>query len=178
MTGKRFASVQGVTANYFFAEHQQHNVEDFGVLACTLEDGLPVTIAAGRIGWSSHPTGGVNRMILVGEKRSVTVDANAPRLELCTDEPPWTPPAAHPRDPMGFWTSTLRESGLRPKGHWQSLWPIGRGDAVYFLDCLDAGIDSEMSVTQAAHAAEVLLAGYRSAATGQGVTLPLPRHQS
>jgi predicted dehydrogenase len=175
LTGKRFATVQGVTANYFFAEHQRHDVEDFGVLACTLEGGLPVTIAAGRIGWLSHPAGGVNRIVLVGDKRSITVDANAPRLEVGTDEPPWTPPAVHPRDPMGFWTSTLRESGLRAKGHWQSLWPPGSTDAGYFLDCLDAGIDSEMSVIPAAHATEVLLAAYRSAATGEVATLPLSR---
>src|SRR5262249_5748358 len=125
LTGKRFATVQGVTANYFFAEHQQHDVEDFGVLACTLKGGLQVTIAAGRIGWSSHPAGGVNRIVLVGDRRSITVDANAPRLDVWTDEPPWKPPDVHPRDPMGFWTSTLRESGLRAKAHWQSLWPSG-----------------------------------------------------
>jgi predicted dehydrogenase len=175
LIGKRFATVQGVTANYFFAEHQRHDVEDFGVLTCTMEDGLPVTIAAGRVGWSSHPAGGVNRIVLVGDKRSVTVDAHSPRLEVSTDEPPWTPPAVHPRDPMGFWTSTLRESGLRPKTPWQALWPPGASDASYFLDCLDAKVDSEMSIIQAAHAAEVLLAGYRSAATGEIATLPLPR---
>jgi hypothetical protein len=32
-----------------------------------------------------------------------------------------------------------------------------------------------MSVVQAAHAAEVLLAVYRSASSGEVVTLPLPR---
>jgi predicted dehydrogenase len=175
LTGNRFATVQGITANYFFAEHQRHDVEDFGVLACTLEDGLPVTIAAGRIGWSSHAAGGVNRVILVGSKRSITVDANAPRLEVCTDEPPWTPPDVHPRDPMGFWTSTLRESHLRPKSAWKPLWPAGASDASYFLDCLNAGIDSEMSVIPAAHAAEVLLAAYRSSAVGNVVKLPLAR---
>src|SRR5262249_24972732 len=66
LTGRAFVSVQAFTANFFFAEHEQCDVEDFGMLSGVLEDGLPVTIAAGRIGWSSHPAGGVNRLVLVG----------------------------------------------------------------------------------------------------------------
>ena len=31
LTGRRFRTVYCVTANYFFQEHQKHNVEDFGV---------------------------------------------------------------------------------------------------------------------------------------------------
>jgi hypothetical protein len=41
--------------------------------AITLEDGLPVTIAAGRCGWSSHPVGGVNRLVLVGSEGTAVV---------------------------------------------------------------------------------------------------------
>ena len=44
------------------------------------------------------------------------------------------------------------------------------------VDCLDAGRESELSAGEAALAAEVLLAGYRSAATGEVVALPLSRH--
>ena len=32
LTGKKFRTVYGVTGNYFFQEHQKHNVEDFGLL--------------------------------------------------------------------------------------------------------------------------------------------------
>jgi hypothetical protein len=53
--------------------------------------------------------------------------------------------------------------------------PAGAGDASYFIDCLDANRDSEVSAAEAALATEVLLAAYRSAAHGQVVTLPLPR---
>ena len=35
-----FRTVHGVTANYFFGAYQKLNVEDFGLLTCTLEDGL------------------------------------------------------------------------------------------------------------------------------------------
>ncbi len=175
LTGKKFRTVYGVTANYFFREHQKHDVEDFGLLACTLDDGLPVTIAAGRYGWTSHPAGGVNRLLLVGSERTLLVDANRPRLEVSADELPWTPPNVNPEDPIGFWSSTQAAVHLRPKQAWLPFGPAPRSDASYFLDRLDAGKDSEMSVAEAAHGTEVLLAGYRSAATGEVVKLPLPR---
>jgi myo-inositol 2-dehydrogenase / D-chiro-inositol 1-dehydrogenase len=175
LTGRRFRSVYGITANYFFAEHQRHNVEDFGLLSCTLDNGLPVTISAGRYGWTSHAAGGVNRLVLCGSERTVAVDANRPRLEVYSDEPPWLPPNVNPADPMGFWQSTQDEVHVRPKRTWVPIVPAADRDAAYFLDCLEAGRESEMSVVEAAHAAEVLLAGYRSAATHAAVTLPLPR---
>jgi predicted dehydrogenase len=175
LTGRKFRTIYAVTANYFFQEHQKHQVEDFGLLAGTLEDGLPVTISAGRFGWTSHPAGGVNRLVLVGSKRTLRVDANRPRLEVYTDENPWTPPRIHPEDPMAFWTSSQGEVHLRPKRTWVPVMPVGPSDASYFLDCLDADRESEMSVPEAALTTEVLLAAYRSAATGEVVTLPLPR---
>src|SRR5207247_872917 len=84
LTGRRFRTVLGITGNYFFQQHQKHNVEDFGLLSCTLDEGLPVTIAAGRFGWTTHPAAGVNRIVLVGSERSLIVDANRPRLEVHT----------------------------------------------------------------------------------------------
>ena len=175
LTGRKFRTVFGITANYFFAEHQKQNVEDFGMLSCTLDDGLPVSIAVGRYGWTSHPAGGVNRTILVGSERTLVVDVNRPRLEVYTDAPPWTMPAVHSADPMAFWRSTQDEVKVRPKDTWITLTSPGASDASCFLDCLDAGRDSELPAGEAALATEVLLAAYRSAATGEVVTLPLPR---
>ncbi|HYT89866.1 MAG TPA: Gfo/Idh/MocA family oxidoreductase [Gemmataceae bacterium] len=175
LTGRRFRTVLGVTANYFFREHQQHNVEDFGLLSCTLDDDLPVTIAAGRYGWTTHPAGGVNRLVLVGTQRTAIIDANRPRLEVYTDETPWTPPNPHAQDPMAFWSSTQDEVHTRPKRTWVPAGAAAQSDAAYFLDRLDAKRDSEINVAEAALATEVLLAAYRSAATGAVVTLPLPR---
>src|SRR5262249_31221864 len=148
------------------------DVEDFGAIVATLNDGLPVTIAAGRIGWSSHPAGGVNRLVLVGDERTVTIDSNRPRLGGYTDQSPWTPPPAHPDDPMAFWTSTQQEMGMRPKRTWV---PVAgpASDASYFLDQLDADRESEMCASEAALGTEVLLAAYKSASTGETVLLPL-----
>jgi len=175
LTGKQFRTVLGMTGNYFFQEHQRHNVEDFGLLSCTLEDGLPVTISAGRYGWSSHPSYGVNRVILVGSEQTLVIDPHRPRLEVYTDETPWTPPNPHPQDPMAFWSSTQAEVHTRTKQSWMTVDPFGASDAAYFLDCLDNNRDSDINGPEAALATEVLLAAYRSAATRQLVTLPLPR---
>jgi hypothetical protein len=175
LTGQSFREVFGVTGNYFFAEHQRHNVEDFGLLAGRLEDGTPVTVAGGRCGWSSHPAGGVNRVLLVGSERTLVIDANAPRLEVCDAGPAWAPPPAHPEDPMAFWQSTQDEVGARPKRAWVPVTAAGPADPSHFLDALDAGRDGEVSAAAAAQTTEVLLAAYCSAAIGATVTLPLRR---
>ncbi|MCI0377070.1 MAG: Gfo/Idh/MocA family oxidoreductase [Gemmataceae bacterium] len=175
LTGKRFRSVYCVTSNYFFQEHQKHNVEDFGVLSCTMDEGLPVTISTGRYGWTSHPAAGVNRLVLVGTEQTLVIDANRPRLEVYTDETPWTPPNVHPQDPMGFWTSTQDEVHTRPKTTWPAAGPRPQSDASYFLDRLAANRDSEINAAEAALATELLVAAYRSASQRAVVTLPLPR---
>lgn len=175
LTGQKFRTVHGVTGNYFFQEHQKHNVEDFGLLTCTLENALPVTISSGRYGWTTHPAFGVNRLMLVGSERTLLIDAHRPRLEVYTDEAPWAPPNVNPADPMGFWTSTQDEVHVRPKRTWLPILPASAGDAAYFLDCLDANRDSEIPAAEAALAAEVLVAGYWSAARGEVAKLPLRR---
>ena len=76
---------------------------------------------------------------------------------------------------MGFWTSTQVAVELRPKRTWLPLGPPRASDVSCFLDRLDAGKDSEMSVFEAARATEVLLAGYLSASRGEVISLPLPR---
>jgi predicted dehydrogenase len=168
LTGREFASIRAHTANFFFAEHEKHNVEDFGVIAATLDNGTPVTIAAGRIGWLSHPAGGMNRLVLVGSLGTFVVDGNRPRFEVFANEPPWTPPPPHPDDPMAFWTSTQAESGYRPKRTWIPFGGTGN-DVQAFLDALDADRESDLPAEAAAKTTEVLLAAYKSAATEKTV---------
>jgi predicted dehydrogenase len=171
LTGQCFRSVVGLTGNYFFAEHQRRDVEDFGLLAGRLDDGTPATVACGRCGWHSHPAGGVNRVVCVGSERTLIVDAHRPRLEVYADEPPWTAPRAHPEDPMAFWQSTQAEMGARPKTAWLPIAPPGPSDVARFLDALDAQRDGEVSAADAARVTAVLLAAYRSAASGDVVLL-------
>ncbi len=175
LTGKRFRTIYCVTANYFFQEHQKLNVEDFGLISATMDEGLPVSVACGRHGWTSHPASGANRLVLVGTERTLVADMNRPRLEIYTDEAPWTPPNVHPQDPMSFWSSTGEEVHTRSKTTWQPAGPHAQSDAAYFLDRLDANRDSEINAAEAAITAEALVAAYRSAATREIVNLPLPR---
>ncbi len=172
LTGLRVTSVYGTTSNYFFREHQQNDVEDFSCLLLEMEEGIDATITVGRTGWSSHPSHGIHQMHLIGTEGAVTVDAFRPRLEIHSDSPPWTPPELpHPDDPMGFWSSTAQENGMQPKTDW---WPVGstmHSDASYFLDCIEQGRESDVPADIGAHAVEVILAGYESAASAQPVPL-------
>jgi predicted dehydrogenase len=177
ITGAEVETVFGVTANYFFAEHQRNDVEDFGVLALTLSGGITATVACGRIGWTSHPAGGPNRLHIMGTDGSVVVDAHKPRIEVSTDEPPWKPPPVSPADPMSFWRSTQQATGTRPKANWVPLHGPGEppNDASRFIDCIESERESEMPAKEGATAVEILMAGYISAARGEVISLPLPR---
>jgi len=75
---------------------------------------------------------------------------------------------------MGFWQSGQRESNAQPKKNWL---PLGSGEdktnESHFIDCILEDRESEMNAANAAKLTEVLLAGYRSAASGEVVRLPL-----
>lgn len=168
--------VHGATGNFFFAEHQANNMEDFGQMLMELEGGVTASITAGRAGWRSHPSFGLHRVCLIGTKRSVTIDGHRPRVEVWADVKPWTAPPRDPGDPMGMWAAVAENSfQAKPKQSW--VMPSGsdwNDDANYFLDCIEQGKQSEMSVDIAAAATEALLAAYQSAATKNAVGLPLP----
>lgn len=172
LTGSRFDAVAGSTSNYFFAEHQRNDVEDFSCLLLGMQNGVEATITVGRSGWSSHPGFGVHQIHLVGTEDAVTIDAFRPRLEIYSDAPPWRQPAEpHPEDPMGFWSSTQRAGGVEPKTDWWPVHAAMQSDASYFLDCIEEGRESDVPATVGAHAVEVIHAGYESAATGATVAV-------
>jgi myo-inositol 2-dehydrogenase / D-chiro-inositol 1-dehydrogenase len=168
LTGQRFDSVDAVTSNYFFEAHQQNDVEDFASVLLRMDGGIEATITAGRCGWMSHRDFGVHEIRLVGSRGSITIDAQRPRLEVCSDAAPWTQPVtAHPEDPMGFWSSTQKSGGIHPKQDWQSVNAVAKSDAAAFLDCLEQNQQSDVTAAMAAHTVDVVHATYRSAASGQ-----------
>jgi predicted dehydrogenase len=177
LTGRRVRRIRATTGNYFFREHQANDMEDFGQMLLELEGGLIATISAGRTGWRSHPAAGLNRVCLVGRRDAAVFDADRPRVEVWADVDSWTPPRRDPEDPMGMWaTPRPQEFTPRPKPAWIVPSPSRANDDIKrFLDCIEAGQTSDVPAALAAEAAEVLLAAYRSAATGEVVTLPLPR---
>lgn len=173
LTGKRVEQVYCGTGNYFFKEHHGCNVEDFGAMVLTLEDGITGTVAAGRYGWQSHPQGGIRKVHLVGSKATLTFDASSNRLEVFAAEPAFEPPTPHPLDPMGMWSSTQSEIGMRPKQHWIDVVSENDGQREFsaFVDCIENGVESEMNAEFAAHSVEIICAGYQSAASGEVVDL-------
>lgn len=175
ITGAEVETVFGVTENYFFEEHLRNDVEDFGMLAMTLENGIIATISAGRIGYTSHPSSGPMRIHLVGTKGLMTFDAHNPQVEVYTSETPWTPPQLNPDDPMGFWNSTYKNT--KPKGSWIPINTRQRhpSDVGYFIDCIESNHESEVSAKDGAAQVEILMAGYLSASTSNVVSLPIPR---
>ena len=170
---KRVKQVFCGTANYFFKEHYDCDLEDFGAMVLTCEDGMTATIAAGRYGWQSHPQGGVRKVHLVGTEGCLTFDASSNRLEVFAAEPAFEPPAPHPLDPMGMWSSTTAETGMRPKDHWIDIgiYDDGQREFSAFVDCIENGVESEMNAEFAAHAVEIICAGYESAASGEIISL-------
>ena len=171
LTGAKFETVYASTSNYFFAEHQQNDVEDFACLLMQMTGGIDATITVGRTGWTSHPGHGAHQVHLIGTQGSETVDAWRPRLEVYSSAPRWSPPVRHPEDPMGFWASTQRESGMKEKTEWLPVATPLASDASHFLDCIDAGRPSDVPASVGAHAVEVILSAYRSAAEGTPVAV-------
>ena len=173
LTQKRVERVFGGTANYFFKEHRDCGLEDFGALVLTLEDGITATIVGGRYGWQSHAQGGVRKVHLIGTEGVLTFDASANRLEVFAAEPAFEPPEPHPLDPMGMWSSTQAEIGMQPKQQWidVSSGDDGQREFGAFLDCIEKDVESEMNAEFAAHSVEIICAGYRSAASGKAINL-------
>lgn len=174
LTQKRVKTVFGATANYFFEEHLSCDIEDFGALMMTLEDGTVATIIGGRAGWMSHAKGGVQRLNLIGTHGTLAFDGAQPRLEVYADEEPFRQTPPHPMDPMGMWSSTQTESGMIPKRQWVSVNQAGdqQGpDMRAFVDCIEAGRESEMNAAIASQSVAVIRAGYESAANGEIITL-------
>ena len=173
LTQKRVQRVFGGTANYFFKEHRDCNIEDFGALMLTLDGGITATIVGGRYGWQSHPQGGVKKTILVGSEQTLIFDAFANRLEVFAAEPAFEPPSPHPLDPMGMWSSTQAELKVPPKQQWVDIDSSDDGQREFsaFVDCIENGVESEMNAEFAAHSVEIISAGYRSAANKEVISL-------
>ena len=173
LTGRKFRSVYATTANYFFEEHQGRDIEDFGALALTLEGGITATLIASRIGWRSYRSSGPNLTRLYGSEGSVLIDGHAPHWDIASDRPDWEPPPRDPLDPMGFWSSTMERAQAGSRTDWHTPQNIpAQSDQSLFLDCLEQEKDAAVTAADAAHASEVMLAAYRSAATGEVVELP------
>lgn len=163
---RRVRRVCANTGNFFFAEHQTRGLEDFGQMLLEMDGGLTASVTAARTGWRSHPSGGLHRVYLIGDRGMAVVDAHRPRVEVWSNQEPWSAPPRDPADPMAMW-APLPDSpfAAQPKRDWfvpsAAAWST---DVSRFLDCLRTGQDSDITVELAAAATDVLLRAYQSAA--------------
>lgn len=169
----KVARVAAATGNFFFAEHQKNDMEDFGQMMLEMENGVLCSCTAGRKGWYAHPRHGLNRTYLVGTKKSVVVDADRPHAAVWSDAPMWPTPPRNPADPMGMWMMP-KDSLYQPppKTSWFTPPPSSAvTDASHFLDCIEFGRQPVVNADIAAHTTEVLMAAYESAAGDSVVAL-------
>ena len=101
LTERKTESVSCVTGNYFYREHATVDVEDFGAMALTMQDGVTATVLGGRIGWTSHPNAGPQRIVLIGTEGTMTFDPYRPRIEVYNDSPDFVLPPLDPVEPHG-----------------------------------------------------------------------------
>ena len=141
LSGQRVKTVYGITGNYFFKEHAALDIEDYGTLALTLADGRVASIAGGRIGVTSHPRGGQQRITVIGDSGISTFGEADPHIEIYNDQPPFEMPLVHPFDPMSMWSSTQRETQPRDKDRVLPLDGGGQGNDIgAFVDCIENGV--------------------------------------
>ncbi len=172
LTGQRVKTVYGITANYFFKEHASLDIEDFGALVLTLEDGTVASITSGRIGATSHPRSGQQRITMIASDGIATFSEGEPHIEVFNDQPPFTTPTVHPFDPMSMWSSTSRDVQPLPKNRWLPFDVTPENaDIKAFIDCVETGATPQVTARDAVHHIEVILAGYESAARGEPVDL-------
>jgi len=174
LTGRRATRVSAVTGNYFFAEHARLDLDDLGAMVLELEGGIAASASGGRIGWTSHPRGGVARLVVVGSAGTLVFGDAEPHAELYADEPDFRMPRIHPWDPMGMWASTQKEVGVPSKRRWLPLQDANgiAQDIRAFLDAIDQGMESELPAAACVHHVEILMAAYRSAASGCPADVP------
>ncbi len=173
LTRQAATSVFAATGNYFFAEHQENDMEDFAQVLIEMEEGLTASVSVGRTGWTSHRAFGMNRTYLIGTEGTAIVDLYRPRVEVWSAAATWQPPSVNPEDPMGMWvTRPDSPFAAEPKAAWTvDAGDVTTADARYFIDCIENGRASELSAIEAAQTTQILAAAYRSAASGEVVQL-------
>lgn len=169
LLGTRAVTVNAVTANHFFAEHESRDVEDYGAMLLQFEDGVVATITCGRTGWGSYHAPFLSRVILVGEAESMVVGNDQDQLLVTTTAGP--PAPANTIDPMGMWLST--RTAPRPTVA-STLIPLGGiapNDVAAFVAALVHDAEPGITAAAALHHCEILAAAYRSAAERREVAI-------
>ncbi len=92
ITSKAVRRVFARTASHFHQLYADNQVEDLATVTLEMEDDLVATLAVGRIGLASHPSGGEIKLRVVGEKGALVVREANPSVGIYyRDQPPKEP---------------------------------------------------------------------------------------
>jgi predicted dehydrogenase len=78
LTGARVRRVFATTASAFHQLHADHHVEDLAAVTLELEGGAIASLAIGRIGLASHPSGGEIKIQAAGDAGTLVVSEACP----------------------------------------------------------------------------------------------------
>lgn len=78
LTGREVRRVFARSASHFQQVHADNGVEDLASVTLELEGGLIATLAIGRIGAASHPSGGEIKLHVLGSGGALVVDESRP----------------------------------------------------------------------------------------------------
>ncbi|TXT23694.1 MAG: hypothetical protein FD138_3189 [Planctomycetota bacterium] len=82
LTGREVRRVFARSASHFHQVHADNDVEDLASVTLELEGGLIATLAIGRIGAASHPSGGDIKLRVVGSEGALVVNESRPEVGL------------------------------------------------------------------------------------------------
>lgn len=80
LTGRDVRRVFARSASHFQQVHADNGVEDLASVTLELEGGLVATLAIGRIGAASHPSGGEIKLHVLGSEGALVVDESRPTV--------------------------------------------------------------------------------------------------
>lgn len=80
LTGARVERVFGRSAAFFHQLNADNNVEDLASLSLEMEGGLVGSLAIGRIGAASHPSGGEIKLHIVGTEGALVISEARPEV--------------------------------------------------------------------------------------------------
>ncbi|MEI8379332.1 MAG: Gfo/Idh/MocA family oxidoreductase [Planctomycetota bacterium] len=78
LTGARVRQVFARSTAHFHQVHADNGVEDLASVTLTMEDGLIATMAIGRIGLASHPSGGEIKLHIIGTAGALVMNEARP----------------------------------------------------------------------------------------------------
>lgn len=150
LTGAEIVDVYAERSSLSFAPHRDHGVEDIALLSIRMEHDILATVTVGRVPQAPSPGPLSSTLRLIGSHGHMTVDENAPALEI--------------------WGVTSQGRRQRPIGGDPGSVAITRAIAEFLRDIREERVP-RFGVHDGRATIVAIEAAYRSAETGQPATV-------